>query len=314
MPSQEFRNEWEFNQALQDLAVQHGWEQPFHIPAVAYRVTKDHSQPIPAGFPDLLLRYRDVEGKSTILVAELKTDDESSFPTEYQQKFLEDFAQHVPTFVLRPRDWEYIEQILRDGPPETIGQVIEPSPVVVRRKEWMPPQRTIDAIVYRLVEDIRNPTFPRGDLAGLRRMNPREPDTTAFYQLMGARGLLGNQNLETKWALIMHGIALMTPSAHDGGTPVGEALFEGGDPGRTNAFYSDLRLNKLLKARSSMLATLMTQVFRMMNAANQPLDWREMATFILSEGIDENKAEASRRRIARAYYGTEYRKSRARSA
>ena len=313
MPTQDFRDEWEFNQAVQELAVQHGWEQPFHIPAVAYRVAKEHSQPIPAGFPDLLLRYRDVEGKSTILVAELKTDDESSFPSEYQKRFLEDFAQHVPTFVLRPRDWEYIEQILRDGPPETVGQVVVPSPRVVRSKEWLPPQRTINAIVYRLVEDIRNPTFPRGDLAGLRRMDPREPDTTAFYQLMGARGLLSNQDLETKWALIIHGIALMTPAAHDGGTPVGEALFEGGDPGRTNAFYSDLRLNKLLKARSSMLVTLMTQVFRMMNAANQPFDWREMATFILSEGIDEDKAETSRRRIARSYYGTEFRNSRART-
>ena len=314
MPRHDFRDEWEFNQAVQDLAFQHGWKQPFHIPATAYRITKDHRQPIPAGFPDLLLRYRDVEGKSTILVAELKTDDESSFPNEHQQGFLEDFAQHVPTFVLRPRDWEYIEQILRNGPPETTGQVIEPSPVVVRRKEWLPPQRTIDAIVHRLVEDIRSPTFPRGDLAGLRRMNPREPDTAAFYQLMGARILPGNQILETKWALIIHGIALMTPLAHDAGTPIGEALFEGGDSGRTHAFYSDLRLNKLLKARSSMLVTLMAQLFRMMNAASQPLDWWEMASFILSEGIDENKAEASRRRIARSYYGAEYRNSRTRTA
>ena len=79
------------------------------------------------------------------------------------------------------------------------------------------------------------------------------------------------------------------------------------------AFYSELRLNKLLKAHGSTLGVLMTQLFRMMSAANQPIDWREMATFILNVGVNEDAAEASRRRIARSYYGTEYRNSRARA-
>ena len=314
MTAQSFRNEWSFNQAVRDLAVQYGWEEPFHIPAVAYAAAKNSGTPIPAGFPDLTLRYHDTDGKSTVIVAELKTDDEeSSYPSKHQVEFLKDYAGHIAAFVWRPRDWEYIERVLRDGPPDPTGHIIELSPPIVRSKEWLPPQRTIDAITYRIVEDIRSPSFPRGTLAELRRMNPEEPDTMAFYQLMGSRGLLRNEKLETKWALIMHGIALMTPSAHDSRTPVGEALFEGGDPGRTNAFYSGLRLNKLLKAQGSALVTLMKQMFRMMSAANAPFDWREMATFILSEGIDEGAAEASRRSIARSYYGTEYRKSRSRA-
>ena len=313
MQGQSFRDEWEFNRAVRELAVQYGWEEPFHIPAIAYRTAKEYKTPIPSGFPDLVLRHRDTEGNSTVLFVELKTNHENSYPNEHQKRFLEDFAQYVPTFILRPRDWEYIERILREGPPDPTGQIIEPSPVFVRTKEWLPPQRNIDAVVYRLVEDIVSPAFPRGQLAGLRRMNPEEPSTAAFYQLMAERGLLENQNLENKWALIMRGIALMSPLAHDGRTPVGVALFEGGDAGRSSAFYSELRLNRLLKARSSLLVTLVTQMFRMMNAANQPFDWREMAAFILSEDVDEDQSEASRRNIARSYYGAEYRNSRARS-
>ena len=62
------------------------------------------------------------------------------------------------------------------------------------------------------------PHFPRGDLAGLRRMDPDEPGTTAAYwRLMAQRNLLGSPAVERKWALILHGIALMTPRASEGG-------------------------------------------------------------------------------------------------
>ena len=311
MTQREFSNEWDFSRAVQDLAEQHGWKEPFHIPRVAYEVAAQRGIPIPAGFPDLILRYQNVQGKSTIIAAELKTDDdERSRVQPAQEEFLLDLAQRIPTFVLRPRDWEYIERILRDGPPEATGSVIEPSPLPVRRTEWLPPQQTIHAIVYRLVSEIGGSAFSRGDLAELRRMNPEEPDSMAFYRLMGARGLLRNEALETKWAMIIHGIALMIPTAHHSGTPVGEALFEGGVPGRTSAFYSALRLNRLLKSEGSVQVTLTKQLFLMMKAASQPFDWREMATFVLSEGIDHETAEESRRSIARSYYGTEYRNSR----
>ena len=310
MTTQSFRNEWDFNQAVQALAMQHGWEEPFHIPAVAYQAAADSRHRIPAGFPDLMLRYHNEKGDTTVIVAELKRDDEeTSFVSKPQRRFLEDLAQHIPAFIWRPRDWDYIERVLREGPPDVTGEIIEPSPRIVRSKEWLPTKQSIDAIAYRLVSDIASPSFPGGDLAGLRRMKPEEPDTPAFYQIMAHRGLLRNENLETRWALIVNGIALMTPTAHDGRTPVGEALFNGGDSGRTNAFYSDLRLNRLLAAQSSVFVALMTQLFRMMSTAGQPFDWREMAAFILSEGINEEEAEKSRRRIARSYYGTEYRKS-----
>ena len=155
----------------------------------------------------------------------------------------------------------------------------------------------------------------RGDLADLRRMNPDSPDAAAFWRLMARYDLLGNEELEKKWALILHGIALMTPtaggntnagfprhSAHDPTVPVGLALFQGGEPNRGRAFYSETRLNRLLTARGPMLRTLLARLFRMLASADQPFNWRQMSELILNDGFDEDRAETVRRRIARSYY------------
>ena len=161
--------------------------------------------------------------------------------------------------------------------------------------------------------------FDRGDLAALRRMDPDEYDAAAFYRLMASRDLLGSPEVERKWALILHGIALMTRtaggsaaarSAHDGGMPVGRALFEGGDAGRSSAYYSESRFNRLLTARGDMARTLLARMFRMMAAAGQPFNWREMARLKLNDGYDESRAENARRYIARQYYQAERRNAR----
>ena len=57
------------------------------------------------------------------------------------------------------------------------------------------------------------PEHDRGGLAGLRRMDPDEPDTAAFWRLMAGEDLLGIPAVERKWGLILHGIALMTRTA-----------------------------------------------------------------------------------------------------
>ncbi len=156
----------------------------------------------------------------------------------------------------------------------------------------------------------------RGDLAGLRRMDPDAPDAAAFWRLMAREGLLGAPAVEAKWALILHGVALMTPTnagggnagtAHDGHTPVGRALFLGGESQRAQGFYSETRLNRLLTARGPMLRTLLARMFRMLAAANVSFNWREMAQFILNDGYDAEAAEDGRRRIARDYYRAERR-------
>ena len=58
-----------------------------------------------------------------------------------------------------------------------------------------------------------------------------------------------------------------------------------------------------------MLCVLLARMFRMLAAAEVSFNWREMAAFILNEGYDDDQAEESRRRIARAYYQAERRSS-----
>ena len=160
----------------------------------------------------------------------------------------------------------------------------------------------------------------RGDLAELRRVDPDAPDAAVFWRLMAEEDLLVyGPNVERKWALILHGIALMTPTnagdgdartAHDGYTPVGKALFLGSDSQRKAGFYSETRLNRLLTARGEMLRTLLARMFRMLAAAGVSFNWREMARFILNDDHNETATEESRRRIARAYYQEERRNNR----
>ena len=155
------------------------------------------------------------------------------------------------------------------------------------------------------------PDSDRGGLAALRRMNPDEPDAAAFWRLMAEQDLLGKPAIERKWGLILHGLALMTSSAgnsvesrsaHNRTMPVGKALFLGAESQRTTGFYSETRLNRLLTARDDMLRVLLRRMFRMLASARATFDWREMADFILNEGYNEDKAEESRRRIAREYF------------
>ena len=174
-----------------------------------------------------------------------------------------------------------------------------------------PVSRSWGDIAFRLAGQVAGlPDHDRGGFAGLRRMDPDEPDTAAFWRLMASEDLLGIPEVERKWGLILHGIALMTRtagddvagrSAHDGRSPVGRTLYENG--------YSETRFNRLLTARGDMLRALLTRMFRMLAADQATFDWREMATYILNEGYDDEAAERNRRRIAREYYRAERRSS-----
>ncbi len=164
----------------------------------------------------------------------------------------------------------------------------------------------------------------RGDLAELRRMDPDEPNAAAFWRLMGQYDLLNNSEaIERKWGLIIHGIALMTPTgsgkgnpntAHNGSMPVGRALYLGGEAQRSSGYYSEARVNRLLTSGGPMLRTLLARMFRMLASGGVTFNWREMAQYILSEGFDdETPFEQNRRRVAREYYRAERRSNRSNS-
>ena len=163
------------------------------------------------------------------------------------------------------------------------------------------------------------PDHDRGALADLRRMDPDSDDPAVLWRLLASRDLLDNSNteVERKWALILHGIALMTRtagadvnsrSAHDRGTPVGRALYLGSESARATAFYSETRFNRLLNAREDMLRVLLGRMFRMAAAGGVTFNWWEMADFIRNADFgDGEAAERSRRRLARDYYQTQRR-------
>lgn len=141
--------------------------------------------------------------------------------------------------------------------------------------------------------------FPRGDLAAIRRLDPDHPSAPAFWRLL-VRAVpeerrRGRDN-ERRWALIIHGMALMVPHHHEA-TPVGRALFMAG--------YSEARLGRLLDARGAQFGALVPRLCRQMAHKAQPFDWRELGRLILAAERDEARAEDIRLAIARAYYSAE---------
>ena len=172
-------------------------------------------------------------------------------------------------------------------------------------------RRSWGEITARIAASMARDDFLRRDLAELRRMDPDAPNAAAFWRLLAQHDLLDSPATESKWALILHGIALMTNtaesrSAHAGNMPVGRALYLGGEDSRGSGFFSEQRLNRLLTARGPMMRTLLARMFRMMGTG-RPFDWREMARLILYDGYREDRAEDARRNIARAYYAAERR-------
>ena len=171
-------------------------------------------------------------------------------------------------------------------------------------------------IAVRFANDLAAEGFPRGGLAELRRMDPDAPDAASFWRLMANHDLQVGPELESKWAVILHGVALMTRtaantalerSAHARNMPVGQALYLGGVEDRQSAFYSPSRFSRLLTARGPMLRTLLTRMFRMMGSSRVRFNWYQMALLILYDGYDEERADSIRREIARDYYWAESR-------
>ena len=298
-----FASEPEFQRAVEELAKDLNWD-VFHVPVRAYEVGIPYS-----GFPDLILRYRDDDG-CTMIIAELKYVEEprnvdEGRRLELQKQFLRDFANYnIPVFLFYSSDWEYINWVLKGGPPDGTGDIIEPSSSISQSKGLQEAKWDDNRVVSRFLQEIFDYHHTnRGALAELRRMDPNKPDAATYWRLMAKADRLGCPSAETKWALVLHGMALMAPNI-DSATPVGEALFDGGDNQRKQAYYSDVRFKRLLNARGEMLRSLLSEMFRMMSATGQAFDWYEMASFIVND--NEDSLEAARLKVARDYYATEY--------
>ena len=171
--------------------------------------------------------------------------------------------------------------------------------------------------VVSFTQELAQPHFNRGERARLRRMDHQNPNEAVFWRLLASRDLLGESNmgheLETKWALILKGIAIMTPtvsdkpapgayrrSAHNPTIGLGQALYCGGETRRLRAFYSELRLDRLLKSHGAPLQANILHTCRMLGPT-RPFNWRHMARLILNDGYREDRADLIRRQIASDY-------------
>ncbi len=151
------------------------------------------------------------------------------------------------------------------------------------------------------------PQFPESDLATLRRMDPDIPSDLVFLRLMSTNGLLRNwspaasASWESRWGLILHGLAVMTRerrAAHDPDLPFGAALMRAG--------YDENRLNRLLRARGVTLRTLLMQSWQFMARKGISFDWSTVTTLILAEDHNPERLERARQEIARDYYRADH--------
>jgi CRISPR system Cascade subunit CasB len=138
-----------------------------------------------------------------------------------------------------------------------------------------------------------------GDVAALRRMDPRYPEAAFFKveglildaQLPGAAD--ARADLETRWAAIIVGLAHLG-TLHQFGQRLGNVL--------ADAQYSELRFARLLRANTDRLADELPTLARFLAAKGTPVDWTGAAQLILS--AERTNEEAVRRHLARDYYGS----------
>jgi CRISPR type I-E-associated protein CasB/Cse2 len=153
--------------------------------------------------------------------------------------------------------------------------------------------------VNRLAVAMKGALDP-GDVAQLRRLDPRAPGGSAFWRALTlyvephsplqsdeARRL----GEESAWAAVMRGMAHMS-GLHTHGRRLGNAL--------ALADLSELRLNRLLRAEGAVAFDELAGVSTLLAARAIPVDWAELAELVLIRSDDG--AERLRRRIARDFY------------
>ena len=160
-------------------------------------------------------------------------------------------------------------------------------------------EKTLASIVGRVTHAI-DTILSSGDVAELRRLDPRDPCSPAFFKLMAStvdpstdlpHSGTARDAAERRWAVIFHAAATLS-GLHRPSRSLGEALQASG--------YSELRLVRLLRARGDQLVKEVRTCSHFLAAKAEPCDLADLARLVLVTGSD--KAEAIRRRVARGYY------------
>ena len=140
----------------------------------------------------------------------------------------------------------------------------------------------IDECILNIVAKIRSDFYTAKKLAALRKINFK----TLEHEILD--GFIEDLKLNSQydkehWALIINGVALMTPNAHNIKIPVGYALYYGDDHGRDKPFISEMQFEQLINATGDLKHSSLRKIFRLMSAVEQPFNWIEMAKWILHD-------------------------------
>lgn len=159
--------------------------------------------------------------------------------------------------------------------------------------------RTSGSLVNTLAGLLRgSPVLSQGDLAALRRMDPRDPPAAFFkIEALALDPVLPShaarlKDAETRWAVIVLGLAHLG-DLHQPDARLGHALVEAG--------FSELRFTRLLQADVGQLVDELPLLARYLSAKHVSADWGAAAGLILSAGRPGE--EDKRRHLARDYYG-----------
>ena len=137
-----------------------------------------------------------------------------------------------------------------------------------------------------------------GDVASLRRMDPRKPEA-AFFKLEGLfldpilpGDAAAREDAESRWAAVVVGFAVLG-SLNDPARRLGRALAEAG--------FSEFRFARLLRADTERLLDEIPALARYLAAKGVRADWAAAAGLVLS--AERGDEERVRRHVARDYYG-----------
>lgn len=171
---------------------------------------------------------------------------------------------------------------------------LEPTPTPTDPGSGTPiPANTLHRVASRLGG------FSKGDLAELRRLDPRRGHASAgpaFWRLateiLEADGFLRREGSEELrgWMAVIQGLAVLG-ELHRQGERLGTAM--------ADAKISEARLTRLLQARGDALLTQIRPLAHQLRSEAVAADWREVARLVLGA---ENNADEVRYHIASAYY------------
>ena len=141
-----------------------------------------------------------------------------------------------------------------------------------------------------------------GDMAGLRRLDPRRPTESTFWKVCSQLGIdQSSPDVVRSWAIIFRMIAAgtkvgqtQTDGPHDGNLPLGKALAQCG--------YSQNRLKTLLDADPTALVPIVERMAGFLYSKGQKFNCNDAARLVMTKHRTAEQRDSDRTRIARDYY------------